>query len=207
MAASTASDAYELQVAPVCDADVRSARRCGVGMLTSVMWGVIVFGETPQEPRALLGALALVIGTGGVAAARATADDEPPRPTTAKAADDDAAELLEGGAPSPPPADGAARRRAGIALAVATGLLDGSLMAPFRACELSGGDPTSYLVSFGLALPFVSAPSLVEGPRGNRTRRFRGDGIAAVPRLRRVRPVLTLCRTGRGVAARESAAP
>ena len=44
---------------------------CGIGMLTSFAWGVLVFGETLHSPPlAAFALLALVAGVGGVAASQ-----------------------------------------------------------------------------------------------------------------------------------------
>jgi hypothetical protein len=131
---------------------------CGIGMTTGFGWGIAVFGERLRSTALAAAALAaLVGGVAGVAASqiiasrRAAEAAAAPRDSTrawpsgamttvevATAAEDGTA--ADGGEPAPP----ATRRRVaappppravsiGVACAVATGLLDGSLMAPFSA--------------------------------------------------------------------------
>jgi len=99
---------------------------CGIGMCTAFVWGVVVFGERLRSVcLAAAALLALVSGVAGVAASQFIATRRAAAPAPA---------LLERGAAAWP----AARPRAlaaGLACAVGTGLLDGSLMAPFSAFE------------------------------------------------------------------------
>lgn len=148
---------------------------CGVGMMTSFFWGVVAFGETPREPEASVGIAALAVGVAGVAAAQVAAargtdgggekdDDDDGVELVAKKDDAAAAEAPGGGVATP--------LGRGFFLAVATGVLDGSLMAPFRAyASTARGDPTktSYFLSFAAGLPLVCVPSLVLARRRGAT--------------------------------------
>lgn len=140
---------------------------CGVGMLTSFLWGVAVFGERLRSP--ILGAAAvgmLVAGVAGVAASQSIAarkDAQDPAPA--------ANEMQPAKAPAPNAAEAASAADAGggqswlasgVACALATGVCDGSLMAPFSAFRAGQADAAGsavallYLGGFALALPAVA---------------------------------------------------
>lgn len=168
---------------------------CGVGMATSFVWGVLVFEERMRSPP--LVAAALVALAAGVAASQALAagrqgdlDSE-----GALAAVDSAAGEASGAAPpeheTPPSTPSRVEPLAlpllrwrfprtkliVIGCALCTGVLDGSLMAPFSASlrepsrAPSLGDERvpakdeelvalSYLSSFTLGLPLIALPAL-----------------------------------------------
>ena len=142
---------------------------CGVGMVTSFLWGTAYFGEALTSPALATGGLLLLaLGVAGVAASHAVANSgSSPLTAAADAAGSSTtAELpvamteARGGATS-----GAASGVAiGVAFALATGLFDGSLMAPFSAYAAAAAQSGSaseqlallYLGGFALALPIVA---------------------------------------------------
>ena len=134
---------------------------CGIGMVSSFIWGVVIFGETMPSPTLAAGALCgLVVGVAAVAtsqavaqrAAAATATELPPASELQSTADA-SAECVESGVDEsrqPMKAAGdtstveevtamvsGSGLAGGVLCAVCTGLLDGSLMAPFSAFRRS----------------------------------------------------------------------
>ena len=157
---------------------------CGVGMVTSFTWGTTVFGESLHSPPLAAAALgALILGVGGVAssqfvAGRRTAnvsetnDLEAVKPpaqlelssTTANMEPESNSQRSQRASRSP------ARTVAvgtGIACAVATGVFDGSLMAPFSYYRAAadgvavGNVALTYLGGFALAMPVVGTLPLL----------------------------------------------
>ena len=202
---------------------------CGIGMLTSFLWGVLVFHEPFKTPALAVMALVMLVGgVGGVASSqvlnhRDASNQSPPPsqlPPLSPAAEEldgsgtsavvsvpaaeeldgsgtsavvsvpaaeeldgsgtsamvsvPAAEELDGSgmsavvsvsAPLALPLERPTEPRSalviGVACALGTGLLDGSLMAPFSSFKTSGlalGDQVAlrYLGGFALALPVVA---------------------------------------------------
>ena len=178
---------------------------CGIGMITAFLWGVIVFGEALRSAwlagAALLG---LVSGVAGVAASQLIDTRRAAAPAPALLLESPS--LREGDALAGRPAARPWRAMAtGLVCAVGTGLLDGSLMAPFSAFErrqqrqqgqqghprahagkrAEDGMALRYVGGFALGLLCVALPPLLLGfAAGWRRRRVLsppcvGAGVAA----------------------------
>ena len=107
---------------------------CGIGMCTAFVWGVVVFGERLRSAwLAAVALLGLVSGVAGVAASQLIATRRAATPAPALLLETPS--LRERGAAAGRPAARPRAVAAGLACAVGTGLLDGSLMAPFSAFE------------------------------------------------------------------------
>ena len=134
---------------------------CGVGMATSFIWGVVVFGEVLQSPAlGVIGIGTLVVGVIGVASAQSLAMrkaamvasshevHEVPLAATELSAHPTMAVVA---VPHP--------LVRGVVCALATGLFDGTLMAPFSAfqasTDLADEAALRYLGAFTLGLPSV----------------------------------------------------
>ena len=151
---------------------------CGIGMLTSFLWGVLVFHEPFKTPALAVMALVMLVGgVGGVASSQVLnhrdASNQSPPPSQLPPLSPAAEELDGSGmsavvsvsAPLALPLERPTEPRSalviGVACALGTGLLDGSLMAPFSSFKTSGlalGDQVAlrYLGGFALALPVVA---------------------------------------------------
>ena len=161
---------------------------CGIGMCTSFVWGVVVFDEPMRAPPLAAAALvALVSGVGGIASSQVLAkrhvrsraatfaEMAPPSiaelPTVMESAASDVPASSDVASEGHDRSSSSSSRVApqhlplsvvgvGIACAVATGLFDGSLMAPFsafRRADPAGPDlALRYLGGFALALPLVA---------------------------------------------------
>ncbi|KAL3933808.1 MAG: hypothetical protein SGPRY_000121 [Prymnesium sp.] len=153
---------------------------CGIGMLTSFFWGVFIFGEKLHSPQLAVTALAaLICGVGGVAMSHSVderwrrqqlskplpvAYTERAESATASTSSSTPVDKLMVGSDDQeaPPATkaGVGTIASGLACAIATGVFDGSLMAPFsayRSSEAAGPNVAlEYLGSFALALPVVA---------------------------------------------------
>ena len=154
---------------------VGPATWAGIGMCTSFTWGVVLFKESVDSVPGCLGSLAvLMLGIFGVAL---SPTDIPQKIASLLTGDSsfvtDAADKKEQLQPlqtklslngvtvtEPPPA---ISRRQGLLCALAVGLIDGSLMVPFKAFAASqpaSSDHVSaiYLASLGAGL-LVVAPT------------------------------------------------
>jgi glucose uptake protein GlcU len=152
---------------------------CGVGMLTSFLWGVFVFHEPFKTPALAVMALVMLVGgVGGVASSQVLnhrdASNQPPPPSQPPPLSPAAEELDGSGSsavvsasaspalPLERPSEPLSALVLGVACALGTGLLDGSLMAPFSSYKtslgLAPGDQVAlrYLGGFALALPVVA---------------------------------------------------
>ena len=151
---------------------------CGIGMLTSFLWGIFVFHEPFKTPALAVMALVMLVGgVGGVASSQVLnhrdASNQSPPPSQLPPLSPAAEELDGSGtsavvsvsAPLALPLERPTEPRSalviGVACALGTGLLDGSLMAPFSSFKTSGlalGDQVAlrYLGGFALALPVVA---------------------------------------------------
>ena len=145
---------------------------CGIGMITAFGWGVLGFDEELRSPvLAGFALVTLVVGVAGVAASQLIAGRAAAAAAAARAASSSVLPRSTDTMTTPDasPARERARNKPfassaaliGVVCALATGGLDGSLMAPFSAYRASANARDTevalrYLGSFALALPLVA---------------------------------------------------